>query len=303
MPDIPLNQLLSWQVGDVKISRVCEMVLGPFHLPRQMFPDASAAEVRAIDWLKAPHVDDEGNIYLSFHALVVETPTKKIVVDTCFGNSKQRGHGVERLDGLNTPFLTEFGKAGVTPQDIDLVVCTHLHIDHVGWNTMLIDGVWVPTFANARTLVSRTEFEFWRAQEQDALHRIVFADSVQPLWDAGLIDLVDDDHRLCPEVSLLPTPGHSPGHVCVRIQSRGEEALITGDAIHHPVQMAHPDWCSDQDHDREHSKASRSRLLADCAQRGVLVIGTHFMTPTAVRICQAGSTYRFAPPTAPSPSI
>ena len=144
---------------------------------------------------------------------------------------------------MQTGFLKDFEAAGFSRESIDVVLCTHLHIDHVGWNTMLVDGKWVPTFPNARYLMGRAEFDYWKAAPgSTAGEPAVFADSVQPVWDAGLVDLVASDHQVCPEVSLVPTPGHTIDHVSVRIVSKGEEAVITGDFVHHPCQLAHPDW-------------------------------------------------------------
>jgi glyoxylase-like metal-dependent hydrolase (beta-lactamase superfamily II) len=282
--------MLRWQVGEVSISRILELEFGPVAGPDFAFPDATPEAVSHISWLRRPFADEAGRLYFSFHALLLETPHLRILVDTCFGNDKQRG--IPNVDGLQTRFLEEFASTGITPEKIDIVVCTHMHIDHVGWNTRLVAGQWVPTFPKARTLLGRQEFEHWKDQQDDPLHRLVFADSIQPLWDAGLIDLVETDHRICPEISLESTPGHTPGHVSIRIRSRGEEALITGDSIHHPMQFARPEWCIKVDHDPAESVATRKRLLADCAARDVLMIGTHFMYPTAVRVRRDSAVFR-----------
>ena len=139
--------------------------------------------------------------------------------------------------------------AGFPPDSIDMVLCTHLHVDHVGWNTRLVDGQWVPTFANARYVFGKTEYEHWRDHSDAPDKPAVFNDSVKPIIDAGKADLVASDARLCDEITLIPTPGHSPGHMSVHIQSDGEEALLTGDVAHHPCQMAHLDWSSTADSD------------------------------------------------------
>lgn len=285
--------ILQWRIGDVKISRILDMEFGPVAGPDFALPDATPEAVSAIEWLRSPFVDTQGRLFLSFHALLIETPDLRILVDTCVGNDKERG--ADGFDRLQTCFLDEFGETGVAPDDVDIVVCTHLHLDHVGWNTRLVDGRWIPTFPKARTLMGRVEFDYWRDQEQDDIHRLVFADSVQPLWDAGLVDLVETDHRICDEVWLESTPGHSPGHVSVRIRSAGSEALITGDSVHHPIQLAHPSWCMRIDHDIPQSRETRERLLADCVEREVLMIGTHFMAPTAGFVRRAGDSFRFAP--------
>jgi glyoxylase-like metal-dependent hydrolase (beta-lactamase superfamily II) len=172
------------------------------------------------------------------------------------------------------------------------VLCTHLHVDHVGWNTMLVDGRWVPTFPRARYLMGRVEYEHWsRPQGRDDMVA-VFGDSVRPVFDAGLVDLVETDARISEEIDLVPTIGHTPGHVSVRIRSRGEEALITGDFMHHPCQIAHPEWASTADSDAAMGVATRERMFEQLAGTPVLVIGTHFAGATAGRIVRDGATYR-----------
>jgi glyoxylase-like metal-dependent hydrolase (beta-lactamase superfamily II) len=174
------------------------------------------------------------------------------------------------------------------------VLCTHLHVDHVGWNTMLVDGKWLPTFPRARYLMGRVEFAHWQEQHERDDMAAVFADSVKPVHDAGLADLVETDHRVCDEISLVPTTGHTPGHVSVLIRSEGEEALITGDFIHHPCQIAHPEWSSTADTDPEAAHRTRDCMLKELSERPVLVIGTHFAGATAGRIVRDGDTYRLA---------
>jgi glyoxylase-like metal-dependent hydrolase (beta-lactamase superfamily II) len=126
------------------------------------------------------------------------------------------------------------------------VICTHLHTDHVGWNTRLVDGQLVPTFPRARYLVARPEWEHW-SQAKDHWTQIVMADSVRPIFAAGLVDLVAVDHVVHETIRFEPTPGHTPGHVSVHIVSYDEEAVITGDLVHHPCQFARPDWGSSAD--------------------------------------------------------
>jgi glyoxylase-like metal-dependent hydrolase (beta-lactamase superfamily II) len=165
-----------------------------------------------------------------------------------------------------------------------------MHVDHVGWNTRLVDGVWQPTFANARYLFSENEWAYWRDEPQE--YGPVIEDSVQPIFDAGMADLVADDHRLSDEVWLESTPGHTPGHVSVHIASQGEEAVITGDMIHHPCQIAHADWASTADWDPVMSCGTRESFIERYAGQPVLIIGTHFAGPAAGRIVRDGDTYR-----------
>jgi glyoxylase-like metal-dependent hydrolase (beta-lactamase superfamily II) len=279
---------LTWKIGDVRVTRVVE--IDSIGGTRFILPQATREAVREIPWL-APHfADEDGRLKMSIHALVVETPARRIIVDTCIGNDKDRE--VPAWSRMQTRFLADLEEAGFAPDSIDTVLCTHLHVDHVGWNTKLMDGRWLPTFPKARYLIGKTEFDYWRDEASPGDPRI-FADSVKPVWDAGLVDLVDTDHRICEEVSLMPTLGHTPGHVSVRIVSRGEEALITGDFIHHPCQMARPDWSSSFDFDPPMSARTRHDVFGRLAGTPTLVIGTHFAAPTAGRIVCDGDVYRF----------
>jgi len=228
---------------------------------------------------------------MSVHALVVESQGCKLLVDTCVGNDKERPiKGWNRRSG---PFLEDLAAAGHPAASIDRVICTHLHVDHVGWNTRLEHGRWIPSFPNARYLFGRTEFEFWSGVD-DARYGDVMGDSVRPVLEAGLVDLVDTDHAVTDEVRLESTPGHTPGHVSVRIASAGEEAVITGDLMHHPVQCAHPEWGSSADWDAAMARATRLAFLERNADKPTLVLGTHFATPTAGRIVRDGRSFRFA---------
>lgn len=263
-----------WQIGKVKVTRVVEMeVTGG---SRFILPDATREAVRGYRWLYPHFMDDAGNLVMSIHALVLDTGERRIVVDTCIGNDKQRA--IPNWSNLQTSFLADLETAGYPPASIDTVLCTHLHVDHVGWNTTLVDGEWVPTFPEARYLVAETEWRYWRDVESS---QDVLEDSVRPVMDAGLVDFVAESHRLCDEVWLEPTPGHTPGHVSVRIASEGADALITGDCIHHPCQMTRTDWCSSADYDQVQGRRTRESLLERVADSDVLVIGTHFATPTA----------------------
>ena len=263
-----------WQIGGVKVSRVVEMeVTGG---SRFILPDATRDACRGYRWMFPHFMDDAGNLVMSIHALVVDTGARRIVVDTCIGNDKERD--IPTWSHLQTSFLADLEAAGYRRESIDTVLCTHLHVDHVGWNTMLVDGEWLPTFPNARYLVGETEWRYWDDRNPGTQ---VLADSVRPVIDAGLVDFVAVDHQVCDEVRLEPTPGHTPGHVSVRISSGGEDALITGDCIHHPCQMTRTDWCSSADSDQAQGQETRESLLERMVDTDVLVIGTHFATPTA----------------------
>jgi glyoxylase-like metal-dependent hydrolase (beta-lactamase superfamily II) len=287
--------MLSWRIGDVKVTRVVE--LEATGGTKFLLPQATYDEVLAIDWLRPHFCDERGKLKMSIHALVIETPSasgkagRRMVVDTCLGNDKE-GRKAPTWNNLSGPFLADLAAAGYARESIDTVMCTHLHVDHVGWNTMLVDGKWIPTFPNARYLMGRAEFDYWRAQQTDPELQLVFADSVKPVFEAGLVDLVETDHQVCDEVSLTPTLGHTPGHVSVRISSRGEEALITGDFVHHPCQMARPEWAAMVDYDQAASTRTRREMFAKLAGTPTLVIGTHFAAPTAGRVVRDGDAFR-----------
>ncbi|HKS88675.1 MAG TPA: MBL fold metallo-hydrolase [Stellaceae bacterium] len=280
---------MKWRIGRVTVTKIVELeVTGG---SRFILPQATYEEILPIAWLRPHFADERGRLKMSIHALVVETPDRRIVVDTCLGNDKE-GRRIPTWNHLQGPFLADLAAAGFPRESIDTVLCTHLHVDHVGWNTMLVDGRWLPTFPRARYLMGRIEFEHWRNQHERDDMAAVFADSVAPIHDAGLADLVETDHRVCDEVSLVPTLGHTPGHVSVRIASDGEEALITGDFMHHPCQIAHPEWSSTADSDPEAAWHTRERMLAELSARPVLVIGTHFAGATAGHIVRDGDSYR-----------
>jgi glyoxylase-like metal-dependent hydrolase (beta-lactamase superfamily II) len=285
---------MKWRIGDVTITKIVEMeVIGG---SRFILPQATYEEILPISWLRPHFADERGRLKMSIHALVIEAPGRRIIVDTCLGNDKE-GRRIPTWNQLNLPFLADLAAAGFARESIDTVLCTHLHVDHVSWNTMLVDGTngtktWVPTFPQARYLMGRVEFDHWREAHERPDMAAVFADSVKPVRDAGLVDLVETDHRISDEISLTPTIGHTPGHVSVVIKSKSEEALITGDFMHHPCQIARPHWCSAADSDPETGQRTRERMLADLANRPVLVIGTHFAGATAGRIVKDGDTYR-----------
>ncbi len=277
--------MLKWQIGDVRVTQIVELTtasLGPYLLPQ-----ATPEVLSGLPWL-TPFLNAEGKLVLSMHALVVESREQIVLVDTCIGNDKPRSY--PRWNLMQTDFLDRFQAAGFALDRVDTVLCTHMHVDHVGWNTRLVEGCWQPTFNRARYLFAEDEWAYWKDEPQE--YGPVIEDSVQPVFDAGLADLVKHDHRITDEVWLEPTPGHTPGHVSVHISSRGEQAVITGDMIHHPCQIAHPQWSSTADWDQQASAETRNQFLNRYADGPVLVIGTHFAAPTAGRIVRDGDRFR-----------
>ena len=278
-----------WRVGDLKVVKVLEhedlwqgRIIAPMMTAENVLKEA--------DWLVPRFANEQGRLRLSFHSLIVESGGLRILIDTCVGDDKQRNF--PRWNLRHSSYLSDLEKAGYPRESIDRVVCTHLHIDHVGWNAMLQNGSWVPTFPNARYLLSRREWDHWSQSQDEEIQRIMH-DSVRPVIDAGLVDWIEGGHALTKEVATEFTPGHSPGHMAVRIKSGGHEGVVTGDLIHHPIQCGHPEWNSAVDFDPDQACATRRGFLARCADESTTFFGTHFASPTAGRIVKRGDAFRF----------
>jgi glyoxylase-like metal-dependent hydrolase (beta-lactamase superfamily II) len=278
---------MSWKVGNVKITKIVELeAVGG---SRFLLPQATYDEVKKLPWLAPKFATEDGKLILSIHSLILETPTRRILVDTCIGNDKQ-GRNIPTWNNLQKPFLEDMTKAGCPPDSIDTVLCTHLHVDHVGWNTKLVGGKWVPTFTKARYVFGKTEYDHWKAHAPSPTHAAVFEDSVKPVVDAGLVDLIPSDHKLTDEITMIPTPGHSPGHMSIHIKSAGEEGLLTGDVAHHPVQMFHLGWSSLADSDGGQAAKTRQQLFSRFADKPVLTVGGHF---SAGHIKRDGDSFKY----------
>jgi glyoxylase-like metal-dependent hydrolase (beta-lactamase superfamily II) len=282
-----MTQHPGWRIGEATITPIVETEAGC--IIQAGMRDATPQRILGIPWLRPDFAADDGELNGVVQAFVIELGATTILVDTGVGNGKSRP-GLAAWDGLDTDFLQRLATHGVRPRDVGIVVSTHLHFDHVGWNTTALGDGWTPTFAGARHILSETEFGYWagRPERETADDRAGFADSVLPVFEAGLVDLVDSDHKVCDGVRLLPTPGHTPGHVSVLVESAGERAVISGDAIHHPCQIAYPGWNILADFDPELARRSRLELLERCAEDGTLLIGSHFPSPTAVTIRREG---------------
>ncbi|MFD9053417.1 MBL fold metallo-hydrolase [Streptomyces zaomyceticus] len=281
----------SWTVGDITVHRVDEVPLPP-QTGIWLLPDATADVVLQDTWLQPDFADSDGVLRLSSHSFAFTHAGLRIVVDTGIGNGKTRANPA--WHDLDTDYLERLTAAGFPPESVDLVILTHLHTDHVGWNTRNLNGEWVPTFPRARYITSRTEREFWASYDMDEPRKQMFRDSVHPIEDAGLLDVLDipaEGLDLAPGLRLIPTPGHTPGHIAVQLSNHGATALITGDCIHHPVQLSHPSIGSCVDIDPELSEATRRNLLASLSGSDTLVLGSHFPPPTGGRVLTRGSHY------------
>ena len=296
MVDEPAGQRCD--LGAIRIDRIVDLDRTPFSV-FDIYPDAQPASFPALAARLPRDVVDVANaaLLLSFHSLLIRVDGLNILVDTCCGDHKERPQrpAWHRRQG---PYLANLAAAGVSVEDIDIVMCTHLHADHVGWNTRLENGRWVPTFPNARYLFSEIEYCHWEAQHTlaDAASPILygsFADSVLPVMKSGQAELVGDRHRAHPKVELLAAPGHTPGNLLIRLAGDDREAVLCGDVLHHPIQLLQPLWSTRFCADPQRSRQTRLALLDEVADRGDAVLPAHFRSPWVGRVVRDGSVYRF----------
>ena len=276
------------RIGEVEVWRILE-IRAPFLTPEELFPTAGP-DVRTIVETHVPGgtCRETGRLILPVQGFLLKTPSHVILVDACVGNDKTVPGMPDWHQRSDNRFMAALTAAGAAPAEVDYVLCTHLHTDHIGWNTQLIDGRWVPTFPNARYLMPSADEEFYRGHEGAA-----YSESVLPVIEAGQAELVTAGHKLGDHVTLVPTPGHTPGHVSVLVQSRGVEAIITGDALHSTAQCWHPEWHFKYDNDPEQAATSRRRLLEDAAEANRTVLGSHFALPSIGRVRTEGKAFRW----------
>ena len=284
------NPISHQHIGAARVTRVEEMA-GPAFRLSTLFPDWDDAVFEAHkDWLVPNYVNPEKmTALLAMHSWVLELDGLTVLVDTCVGNDKDR-MPMERWHHHEGPYLQRLEEAGFRPEDIDMVMCTHLHVDHVGWNTRLRGGRWVPTFPNAKYVFSRVDYEHYKDRTGD-MDAASFADSVLPIVEHGLAEMTDGDFLLAEGLLLEPAPGHTPGHVTLRLESGPEAAVFTGDMLHHPLQVYLPDWNSRFCILPDEAKVSRHRILDYCSDRGALLMPAHFGTPHCCHIDRAGEAF------------
>jgi glyoxylase-like metal-dependent hydrolase (beta-lactamase superfamily II) len=284
-------------IGKYQVTKVVELERA-FAPAREFFPDLTAdmLDVCMRELPKGQFTAD-GWVNMSYHTFLVRDGRNTILVDTCCGNHKLRATRPD-FNALNTNFVATLAGAGVRPQDVTHVLCTHLHWDHVGWNTQLIDGRWVPTFPNAKHIISRTEYEYWDNAYKTgspSIHCVSFEDSVLPIKKAEQVVLVDDDFRFEDGISLEPCFGHSAGHVIVNIADQGRQGVVTGDVIHHQIQLRFPEMSTKADTDPNLARKTRTALIEKLAGSGSLLLPAHFQTPTIGRIERAAARFRYDP--------
>jgi glyoxylase-like metal-dependent hydrolase (beta-lactamase superfamily II) len=275
-------------LGRLSVARIYE---GDAVIPLSVaLPDITARDLAQLkSWYWDPDLADApgaAGMRISVHSFVVRVDNRNILIDTCCGNDKRRS--LPPVNMQHWPYLENLARAGLRPEDIDVVMCTHLHFDHVGWNTRLRDGTWVPTFPKARYLFGRQDFEFFSQQRHEALHREAFDDSVAPILDAGLADLVDVSSRVHREIGdgiwLEDASGHSPGNLCVIAECDGSRAIFSGDCFHHPIQVVRPDAAFFADENPSQASATRRRLLEQYADKEAIFFPAHFTGQTAGRV-------------------
>ncbi len=292
--------MATFRVGPYSVTRIEEM-LTPGFLPDFLFPDFDRAvleEHAQLGMSRFWHAES-GKVMSSMHSWLIRDGKQPILIDTGCGNMKTRAPIFQRFHQLDLPYLDRLAAAGVRREDVTLVICTHLHIDHVGWNTMLVGGRWVPTFPNARYVFGRKEFAHWRSPT-GGLARLpenapVIEDSVMPVVEAGLVDFVDDEARIYDGIEIEPAPGHTAGQFLVKLTGDKAAAVFPGDTLHQPMQVYRPQWNSRFCEDTESARATRRRVLDYCADRDALLMPAHFGAPHCGYVRRAGDSYRFAP--------
>src|SRR5204863_436644 len=266
-------------IGDAIVQPVEESVQ-PSFVPQQLLPECSEdAVTKHLHWMAPLHYDvGAGKFRTSVRSYLVRTGRHVVLIDCCGGNHKNRPY-FPRFHRREHDWLDRLAAAGVTPEQVDYVMCTHLHSDHVGWNTQLRDGRWVPTFPKAKYIFAQKEWETWeQLHAREPQQQLI--DSVLPVMEARQAQLVSSDFALDDEVWLEPTPGHTQGHVCIRLASRGAQAIITGDCIHSPVQCLAPQWIMRADVDPALAVTTRRNFLERYCDSGVTVCATHFPEPS-----------------------
>jgi glyoxylase-like metal-dependent hydrolase (beta-lactamase superfamily II) len=285
-----VENIKHWKIGDVEIARLVEVNAFEDHI-WMLLKDEKAEFLQRHAWLRPHFATPEGLMIISFQCFVLRSRGKTVMIDTCIGADRKREYDV--FCNIKTTFLEDMAAAGFPASSVTTVMCTHLHFDHVGWNTQLVNGRWVPTFPQARYLFGRQEYDHWtHLRDTGGYHDVEHLhDSIDPVIQAGLVDFIEPDHRITDEVSLFATPGHTPGHVSVLIQSRGEQAVITGDLMHHPIQLSYPRRHANFDMDKEQGARSRQEFVDRFGGHKVLVIGSHFSDPTAGWIVRDGESW------------
>jgi glyoxylase-like metal-dependent hydrolase (beta-lactamase superfamily II) len=280
-----------WRIGNVEIARIVEVNAWEDDIT-MLLPEATPEYVQQFKWLVPHFATPAGKMIISFQCFVLRSQGRTVMIDTCIGAEREREFDV--FTNMQTTFLEDMAAAGFPHESVTDVLCTHLHFDHVGWNTRKVDGRWVPTFPQARYLLGRREWQHWQhLRDTNGYHHMEhLKDAIDPVFEAGLVTLIDPDFRVTDELTLIPTPGHTPGHVSVLIESAGQSAVITGDLMHNPIQIAVPATEARFDMDKARGARTRVEFVERFNNSGTLVIGSHFSDPTAGHIVPDGDTWK-----------
>jgi glyoxylase-like metal-dependent hydrolase (beta-lactamase superfamily II) len=282
---------MTFKAGDATIHRIIEMEVG-FTPALEFLPNLTKDVLDANrSWMHPAALDANDNLVLCFQSYVVKTGKHNILIDSCVGNDKERTARPLWHKKKDDAFMRGLAAAGLTVNDIDFVLCTHLHVDHIGWNTRLENGRWVPTFPKARYIFSKTELDFWldEAKKTD-LPQIV--DSVIPIVEAKACDVVTSDHSLNDLITLIPTPGHTIDHYAVTLGKGGKDAVFTGDLIHTPLQALHPELAMRVDYNPAQGIASRKRFLETYCDTNTLCCFAHFPSPSKGYVKRWGDGFK-----------
>lgn len=277
------------KIGEFTVDRVVEEE-GTGFFPGYIFPDADPEGVAAeTHWMSPDFLDAESGRLLQGNAcFVLRRPGMTLLVDTCIGNDKPRP-STKTWSHLQTDWLDRLAAVGVQPEDVTHVFNTHLHVDHCGWNTRLDGDRWAPTFPNAEYLLPKTEFEFWATPENDVVtgagsNDDCYKDSVLPVYEAGLVSLIDVGDRVADDIWFGDISGHAPGQLSMHVDLGGEQLIFTGDLFHSPLQIPRPEWSSKFDVDRNAAAETRRRFIGEYADSDAIILSTHVCTPNAGRI-------------------
>ena len=280
------------KMGDVEIQRVVE-------IPRSTYPtkdmlphsDAGVIARHRAGWLGAFYDAETGDLGSRIQSYVVRTPDETVLIDACVGNGKKRENALWNM--RQGTWLDDLRAAGVAPESVDYVLCTHMHVDHVGWNTSWVNTEWVPTFPRATYVFVGEEWDFWKHESETGKdHDGCIDDSVIPIVRAGRAKLVDAKASIGKYLRFEPTPGHTPGHASVRLTTSAGQAVFSGDLMHRVVQVAEPSWSSRFCNDMNHAARTRRAFVDQHADSGVLICAAHFPTPGYV--VKEGGEHRFA---------